>query len=101
MSDHPHPTSRPHGPQPTAAQQRFIRQLALERGISFTPPRTLHEASRLIDELRRRTPDSRADVRRDRRAIKDALARSGGAATVRDFELDGYGSTATWKEVHS
>ena len=98
MTDHHPQTSRPGGTPPTARQQRYLRQLALERGVSFVPPRTSFEASRTIDELLGRSPDSRADRRREIRAVQDDLARGvGDAARVREEEVSGYGSTATWK----
>lgn len=101
MPDHHPQTSRPGGPPPTLRQQRYLRHLALERGISFTPPRTRAEASRLIDQLKRRRPESRADHRREVRAVQDDMATGrGDAARVReDAEVTGYGSTATWKQV--
>jgi hypothetical protein len=73
MTD-PHPQTRPPvGPPPTARQRRYLRQLALERGVSFVPPRTCFEASRTIDRLRGRSPDSCADRRREIRAVQDDL----------------------------
>jgi len=62
-------------------------------------PRTRAEASRLIDELRRRPVDSAADRRRDVRAVQDAMATGrGDAARVREeLEVTGYGASATWK----
>ena len=77
MTDH-HP--QPAGPAPTPPQQRYLRQLAMQRGISFVPPRTCFEASRLIDQLRRRRPDAAAAVAQlqdqldELVAIVDALA---------------------------
>jgi hypothetical protein len=98
MTDHHPQTSQPVGPPPTARQQRYLRRLALERGISFVPPRTRHEASRTIERLLGRASDSRADRRREIRAVQDDLARGAGdAARVREEEVTGYGSTATWK----
>lgn len=95
MTEH-HP--QPAGPRPTARQQRYLRQLALQRGVSFVPPRTRLEASRLIDKLKRRRPDSRADRRREIRAVQDDMARRGDAARVIEgVETTGYGSSATWK----
>jgi hypothetical protein len=95
MTDH-HP--QPAGPPPTARQQRYLRQLAMQRGISFVPPRTRSEASRLIDELKRRRADSRTDRRREIRAVQDDMARRGDAARVIEgIETTGYGSSATWK----
>ena len=98
MTDHHQQTSKPVGRPPTARQQRYLRQLALERGVSFVPPRTSLEASRAIEQLLGRTPDSRADRRREMRVVQDDLARGDGdSARVREDEISGYGSTATWK----
>src|SRR5215216_5334308 len=96
MTDH-HP--QPAGPRPTARQQRYLRQLAMQRGISFVPPRTFFEASRLIDQLRRRRPDTLADRRREIRAVPDDMARSRGdaARVIQGVETVGWGSNATWK----
>src|SRR5215211_2049439 len=102
MADHHLQTSQPVGPPPTPRQQRYLRRLALERGVSFVPPRTRFEASRLIDELKRRPPEPRSDRRREVRAVQDDLARDrGDAARVREFEISGYGSSATWKRGRS
>ena len=100
MTNHHPQTSRPGGPPPTARQQRYLRQLALARGVSFVPPRTCFQASRLIDQLKRRAPESRADRRRELRAVQDDLVR-GDAARVRDDEISGYGSSARWKRGRS
>jgi hypothetical protein len=96
MTDH-HP--QPAGPPPTARQQRYLRQLALQRGISFAPPQTRSEASRLIDQLRRRAPDPAGDRRREIRAVQDDMARRRGdaAQVIEGVETTGYGSSATWK----
>ena len=100
MSDHHRATDRPEGPPPTARQQSYIRRLALARGISFTPPKTVAEASRLINQLKRHRPDDAGTRRRELKAVRAELAsRAGGAARVRDDEVDGYGSSATWSEV--
>jgi hypothetical protein len=99
MTDHHPPISPAHGSPPTARQQRYLRSLAIQRGVSFTVPRTRVEASRLIDELRRRTPDVVADRRREVRAVQDTMATGrGDAARVREeLEVTGYGASATWK----
>lgn len=98
MSDHPQHTGRPSsGPRPTTKQQACLRRLALARGVSFTPPATKGDASRLIDELKRRRPDSAADVRRERKQAIADLDHLGGAPRFRDDEVEGYGSSATWK----
>ena len=95
MTEH-HP--QPAGPPPTPRQQRYLRQLAMQRGISFAPPRTRFEASRLIDQLKRRAPDSTADRRREIRAVQDDMARRGDdARVIEGLETTGHGSSATWR----
>ena len=95
MTDH-HP--QPAGPAPTPRQQRYLRQLAMQRGISFVPPRTCFEASRLIDQLKRRAPDSATDRRREIRAVQDDMARHRGdsARVIERLETNGYGSNCRW-----
>ena len=53
MTDH-HPPTKPAELPPTARQQRYLRQLALQRGVTFTVPKTRAQASRAIDILKRR-----------------------------------------------
>ena len=53
MTDH-HPPTTPAGLPPTARQQRYLRQLALQRGVTFVVPKTRAQASRAIDTLKRR-----------------------------------------------
>jgi hypothetical protein len=100
MTDH-HPQLA--GPPPTARQQRYLRQLALQRGVSFVPPRTCFEASRLIDQLKRRAPDPVADRRREIRAVQDDMAHGRGddARVIEGLETTGHGSSATWKGSRS
>src|SRR5918995_3511670 len=102
MTDHHPQTSHRAGTPPTPRQQRYLRQLALVRGVSFVPPQTRLEASRLIDQLKRRPPEPRSDRRREIRSVRDDLARDrGDGARVREFEISGYGSSATWKRARS
>jgi hypothetical protein len=71
----------------------------MQRGVSFVPPRTRFEASRLIDQLKRRRPDTVADRRREVRAVQDDMAcnRGDAARVVEGRDTVGYGSSATWK----
>src|SRR4051812_2333873 len=102
MTDHHPQTSTTVGRAPTPRQQRYLRQLALARGVTFVPPRSSSEASRLIDQLKRRDADSSADRRRELRAVQDDLAGDRGeAARIRDDEISGYGASATWKRGRS
>lgn len=98
MSEHHKAESSKSGPPPTSKQQRYLRQLAAQRGVSFTPPKTKAEASRLIGQLKQRKPDAIADRVRETRQVQADMARRGGAARVREHELEGHGSTAAWKE---
>ena len=99
MSDHHQATGGPTGPPPTAKQQSYIRRLALARGVSFTPPRTRAEASRLIAELKNRPTSQQAEVRRELKSVREDLSAARDAAQVREDEITGYGSTATWSKA--
>ncbi len=99
MTNHHKASNVPKDQAPTTKQQAYIRQLALARGVSFTPPQTKREASQLIDSLRGRRPDRPSDRHRETRAVQADMATGrGDAARVREHELDGHGSSATWKE---
>ena len=97
MTDHPPPTN-PAESAPTARQQRYLRQLALQRGVTFTVPKTRAQASRAIDTLKRRQPEPVADRRREIRAVQDDMARTRGdnAKVLEGLETTGYGSRTTW-----
>ena len=61
--------------KPTAKQLRYLRALCKATGETTSWPRTRREASRAIERLKSR-PRSDADERqRDRREVKDAVAR--------------------------
>ena len=97
MTDH-HPPTTPPGPPPTARQQRYLRQLALQRGVTFAVPRTRAQASHAIDALKRRRPEPVADRRREIRAVQDdiALSRGDSAKVLEGVETTGYGSNCQW-----
>ena len=99
MTDHHTPTSHPAGPPPTTRQQRYLRELAFRRGVTFVVPKTRAEASRAIDALKRRRPEPVADRRREIRAVQDDMAQGRGdsARILEGVETTGYGSSATWK----
>src|SRR3954451_12031202 len=100
MTDH-HP--QPAGPPPTSRQQRYLRQLAIQRGVSFVPPRTSFEASRVIDQLERRAPEPAADRRSEIRAVQDDMARHRGddARALELLDTPGSGRRATWNRGQS
>ena len=97
MTDH-HPPTTSAGPPPTARQQRYLRQLALQRGVSFVVPKTRAEASRAIDALKRRRADPVADRLREIRGVRDDMARNrgDGARVIHGRDTVGYGSNCTW-----
>ena len=102
MSDHHRATDHPEGRPPTARQQSYIRRLAIERGVSFTPPKTVAEASALINRLKRRRREDAGTRRRELKAARGDVASGRGDATrVREHEVAGYGSSATWREVQA
>lgn len=85
---------------PTSRQLAYLRRLAEARGVTFVTPRTKAEASREIDRLLQRKPDSRIDRARETKAVRDAVhTEAGGAIRVHDDELEGHGSTAAWSST--
>ena len=88
----------PDNDRPTEKQLRFLRSLACSRGETFSSPATRAEASAEIQRLKDRKPSSRVETRIDRKAVAEAFERRGGGARVRDHEVTGYGSTASWRE---
>jgi len=84
----------PSNDKPSAKQQAYLRSLAQKTGTTFTPPKTRSEASREIDRLKALSSSPRHEHQTDRQAVQQAPR--GGAARVRETEVEGYGSTATW-----
>ena len=82
---------------PTAKQQRYLRTLAQKTGTSFTPPATKAQASREIKRLKKLCASPRHERDLDRRAVSERLATGTSAARVRKHEVEGYGSSATWR----
>ena len=83
--------------KPTPKQLKYLRALAQRTGQTFAYPRTMEAASDEIDRLTGVKATPRTDRRRELREVQDDLATGrGDAARVRDDELSGYGSTATW-----
>lgn len=81
---------------PTAKQLRYLRTLAQRVGQTFATPRTRAEASNQIRRLKaiRETGFTFAEL--------DAEARTrevhGDAASVRTWEIAGYGGAASWSQ---
>jgi hypothetical protein len=77
-------------------QLRYLRSLAIQRGESFAYPSTTAEASAEIERLKKRRPGSYTERRIEREQVSRDMAERGGAARVRDSEVEGYGSSARW-----
>ncbi len=91
--------SQPHIRKPTSKQLRYLKNLALSIGESFTYPKTFEDADRQIRRLRRKKRTPAADRRRETQAVRRAMAEGrGDDASVRPGEIGGYGSSATWSE---
>jgi hypothetical protein len=86
-----------HDSKPTGAQLRYLRQLADQSGTTFTPPATRRQASAEIARLKRRPRSARFERGDDRRAVDRARPEQQPASSVRDDEIQGYGSSATWR----
>ena len=83
--------------KPTPRQLRYLRSLAERTGQTFTYPHTFAEAGREIDRLKAVRPESRAERRIERKEIADQLATGPeDSARVREDEISGRGSSATW-----
>ncbi len=85
------------GKPPSAKQLRYLRSLATQRGESFCYPRTAAEASAEIARLKGRRRGSSVERRIERQQVSRDMALRGDAASVRDSEIVGYGSSARWK----
>ena len=86
-----------HDPKPTARQLRYLRRLAEQTGTSFTTPATRRQASQQIERLKQRSRSAGFERRADRQAVSRALAQDQPASSVRDDEISGYGSSASWR----
>ena len=83
--------------KPTTRQLNYLRSLATRTGQTFTYPKTRQQASEEIDRLKHTRPSSRSEVRIERKLIADQIAAGPiHAARVREHELSGHGSSATW-----
>jgi hypothetical protein len=88
--------SHAHPNPPTTKQLRYLRDLAVSRGETFSMPHSSAEASAEIQRLRARRGLSRGAMAMEHwndRAIKDRWAP---ATNIRPSEIEGYGSTARW-----
>jgi hypothetical protein len=83
----------------THRQLDYIKQLAYSRGISFIPPTTRLQASRLIDQLKNRQPSPRFEIAADRDATTLRHGEHAPASSPHEDEISGYGSRAHWRHT--
>lgn len=87
------------GNRPSPDQMKLLRRLAAERGQTFAYPSTGREASREIRRLLKTKRSHRSEVAADRAAVgRDAREALDGVIVRRD-EVQGYGSSATWRRA--
>lgn len=84
---------------PTNRQLAYLKQLAYTRGISFVPPGNRLQASRLIDQLKRRTASPAYEFDADRQETAALHGEHAPASTPHEDEITGYGSHAHWRHT--
>lgn len=83
--------------KPTSRQLSYLKSLADRTGQTFTYPQTSRQASAEINQLKHNKPSSRTERYVERKLIADQIATGPlDAARVRDDEIHGRGSSATW-----
>jgi hypothetical protein len=82
---------------PTPRQLDYIKELAYSRGVSFLPPANRLQASKLINQLKRRERSARFEIADDREQTTALHGEHAPSCAVRDDEITGYGSSAHWR----
>jgi len=89
--------SQSHTKKPTSKQLRYLRDLALRCGESFSYPGTVAEASAEIERLKGRKRSGAGERRREARQVTRDLAElRGDAASITPAEISGYGGECRW-----
>ena len=96
-------TTWPTAKRPTAKQLTYLRTLAKRTGTSFATPISRADASAEIRRLKRiaSTGFTFAELKAEQAACRDhddAPLPAELATAVQDWEVAGYGSTATWSQ---
>ncbi len=85
--------------KPTSRQLSYLKALADRTGQTFTYPHTAGEASAQINRLKNARLSSPTERRVERKLIADQIqAGPLDSARVRDEEISGHGSSATWTQ---
>jgi hypothetical protein len=83
--------------KPSSRQLAYLKSLADQTGQTFTYPQTSRQASAEINRLKQTMPSSRTERYVERKLIADQIATGPlDAARVREDEIHGRGSSATW-----
>ncbi len=83
--------------QATPRQLSYLKSLANRAGQTFTYPKTAAQASAEINRLKNTRPSSRTERRVEHKLIADQIqAGPLDAARVREHEISGRASSATW-----
>ena len=81
----------------TPRQLDYLKQLAYSRGVSFVPPANRVQASKLIDQLKRRARSASFEIAADREQTSALHGEHAPSCAVHDDEITGYGSHAHWR----
>ena len=85
--------------KPTSRQLNYLKALAERTGQTFTYPGTMADASAEIKRLKQTQASSRTERHVERKVIADQIATGPlDAARVREDEISGRGSSATWMQ---
>jgi hypothetical protein len=85
----------------TARQLDYIKSLAYSRGVSFIPPANRLQASKLINDLKRRGRSAAFEIDADREQTTALHGQHAPSSSVHDDEITGYGSRAHWRHTRS
>jgi hypothetical protein len=80
-------------------QLAYLKQLAYSRGVSFVPPTNRLQASRLIDQLKRRQRSAPFELTADREQTSALHGEHAPSCAVHEDEISGYGSQAHWRHT--
>jgi hypothetical protein len=81
----------------TPRQLDYLQQLAYSRGVSFIPPVNRMQASRLLDQLKRRDRSAPFEIAADREQTSALHGEHAPSCAVQEDEISGYGSHAHWR----
>lgn len=81
----------------TGRQLDYLKQLAYSRGVSFVLPANRLQASKLIDQLKRRERSASFEIAADREQTSALHGEHAPSCAVHEDEITGYGSHAHWR----